>query len=426
MLTFDQFRRPERQLLITGPAHGVCEADKMVRKAVRDKSNIDIYEMGIDMETVEKFIGKEVDIIRDIQGHTGTSIMIRSEMDSLTGPMARIIIAGTGKEISKALPYVEDKLKFYDESKAIKRFGEPEKKILTPELKLLDLLVIGPEIHVHVTVITIKSPNKFFVQVDSLQNIETEQLKTELNTFYNTPHNLKMLGMHDIYPGHVVAVKHENGNWERCEILEVHEDSCDILFIDIGNEGTAKKSEIYELPQHFLSYIVQAYECTLNNIGELDGGWDKKAIARFKELCVATPPQKVCMHVKNTKIDINPRGFSRRHIYMVDLYNGDLNIGTQLRKEKLAIKENSMTKYFRRIPKIEEARVREKLESFKMYQEMNEDLDEELREQMELEDLESDDDFSKGEHDTLDNVLNLLKDNVATTSKNTHDDDHFD
>ncbi|KAI4494935.1 hypothetical protein M0804_001136 [Polistes exclamans] len=409
MFVMDTLRRPDRQLLIRGPLQGVIEADKMVRKAVKDKCDVDVYDMGIRIESVEKFIGREKDILRDIQGTSGANLMIRSEVDPLSGPMARILITGTCKQISKAIPLVEEKLKNYTETKVTSLFAKREPTLPIPDLKLLDLLVIGQEMHIHVEVRTIKNPSHFYIQVSSLQEIESEQLQTEMNEFYNNTVNQKTLVMYNLKKGHIVAVKREDENWYRAEILEVHDDHCLLMFVDIGVQDTAKKFDMYEMPQYFVRFVVQAYECMLSNVGEPEGGWTDEAIARFKELCDVKSTEKLCMHVKNTKIVIRAKASTRKHVYVVDLFKEDLNIGVTLRKEKHAILVNTMTSYYKSVPTEDEVKLKELLSSFKTYKEMDEDIDEELETEQEFIDLDLDEEFDSGDHDNINNLVHLLK-----------------
>lgn len=140
-----------------------------------------------------------------------------------------------------------------------------------------------------------------------------------------------------------------------------------------------------------------------------EGGWTENAIARFKELCTVKPYEKLCMHIRNIKMIMEVKSSTRAHFFMVDLFKGDMNIGSKLRKEGHAILLNTARDYYKKVPKSHEARLKEMLEGFKTFKEENEDIDEEFRDEMDLIEWGPDDDFERGAHDNLGELINALK-----------------
>ncbi|KAI4484935.1 hypothetical protein M0802_012943, partial [Mischocyttarus mexicanus] len=215
-------------------------------------------------------------------------LLLLFKLINLTGTIGKVIITGTCREISKAVPLVEEKIKNYSGNEINQKFGQIDKSYVKPPLKFLDMAGMGPDIHVHVIITSIVNPKSFFIQVCALHNLEYDDLQNEMQEFYNNSTNLKMLELFD-----------------------------------------------------------------------------------------------------------------------------DKNIGTALLKEKLAVKENSIKKYYLEIPKSDSNQLEECSEQYKMYKQFQNELDEEFEEKPNVEELESDDDegFEIGDHIDLATLLSTTGNN---------------
>ncbi len=80
------------------------------------------------------------------------------------------------------------------------------------------------------------------------------------------------------------ALYSEDENWYRAQIMQVQNNSAQVLFIDYGNTETVPLASLRKLKEEYTKLPCQAMHCSLAHITPKGNGWNPTAIAQFTQL----------------------------------------------------------------------------------------------------------------------------------------------
>ncbi len=165
------------------------------------------------------------------------------------------------------------------------RLSPAKPSIVYPKVSDLPQNVLPSEVF-QVVASNIESPAEFYIQVATSENAQVlDKLSSDLNDQFSSspPTPLKAPPPNDS----LVAAKFSDGLWYRAEVLTSSPTSCEVRFIDFGNQDTVNLNNMAVCPEEFLSVPCFASRCGLFGIESPNPDktiWSKKAIEQTMQL----------------------------------------------------------------------------------------------------------------------------------------------
>ncbi|RUS80335.1 hypothetical protein EGW08_011904 [Elysia chlorotica] len=167
-------------------------------------------------------------------------------------------------------------------------------------LKAAANIPVGSTVTAFVSYVT--SPSKFYVQLAD-KEIELGELMDEISVY-----NHQSSGQESLLNPQVnqacMALFSEDNQWYRGIIKSLQASSCNVLFVDYGNEESVSyKDALKILPSEFTTLPALAYECSLE--GTDGAAWTKEAEEFFESIIMDQELQCTFLSQKSVKITIN-------------------------------------------------------------------------------------------------------------------------
>ncbi|KAL3869617.1 hypothetical protein ACJMK2_042282 [Sinanodonta woodiana] len=126
----------------------------------------------------------------------------------------------------------------------------------------------------------VESPSKFYVQL-ATQKDELNELLEKLKDAYSEEKQHLLQGM----PGLACITKFsKNGEWYRAEVLELHDTTLKLRFVDYGNSEETSLDLVKILPSEFADIQPFAFLCCLHELDPIGEEWSRESITEFEAL----------------------------------------------------------------------------------------------------------------------------------------------
>ncbi|KAL6263455.1 hypothetical protein P5V15_006247 [Pogonomyrmex californicus] len=339
---------------------------------------IEKYLLLVPYPVCKKIIGKYGYTVEEIEKSTGAKIAVEMDSKKYEQMERKVIVVGNKEQAMKAISQIRDKADELNESMSVilsKKVEDPSKIDFEKELEFKDaeLYIRDSAINLHLCDFTIfpktlleqvsnslevyvsamETPNRFWIQVIGLGNINLKRLVNSMTAYYNTKKSREIHALKKVVSGQMVAarLKHDK-RWFRAEVINFMEESsqCKIFFVDYGNIEIVSINNVLELRTDMLILRQQAVECSLANVKPRGSQWNPEAIDMFAQIAHATKWIPLIAKVRGYKERLICDGGSRRPktmIPQVELFyqNNDeeINIGDKLVRLGMALVEEEIS-----------------------------------------------------------------------------------
>lgn len=159
-----------------------------------------------------------------------------------------------------------------------------ESSIISPSHQEVPTHKLRKFLYVEAEILEIKSLNFYIHLVESCYADPLLELQNKLNSFYANQNNCQ--AAHNYYPGFYGTVKDHEGNWRRCVLKEIKEESLQVFLLDIGRNINIKKSELKSLDASFRKRQQGSVHCKLAYVTQKPSGpySSERASKEFKKL----------------------------------------------------------------------------------------------------------------------------------------------
>lgn len=141
---------------------------------------------------------------------------------------------------------------------------------------------------------SIDGPNYFWCQFKNSEELEkVSLLAQEIGNCSQT----KPIQPDQLRQGGLCIACFSDQQWYRAQVINTHDKTVSVLFIDYGNESEIDLNFVKFLPIKLLESPPQAFLCQLEALGSVDGTWSDAATDTFFELLVDEPLK---VTIKNT------------------------------------------------------------------------------------------------------------------------------
>ncbi|XP_067312193.1 tudor domain-containing 6 [Pseudorasbora parva] len=133
---------------------------------------------------------------------------------------------------------------------------------------------------------SIDGPNYFWCQFKNSEELDKiSLLAQEIGNCNQT----KPIQPGQLCKGGPCIARFSDQLWYRAQVINTHDNTVSVLFIDYGNESEIDLNYIKSLPAKLLESPPQAFCCQLETLGSVDGTWSDAATDAFFELLVDEP-----------------------------------------------------------------------------------------------------------------------------------------
>lgn len=133
---------------------------------------------------------------------------------------------------------------------------------------------------------SIDGPNYFWCQFKNSEELDkVSLLAQEIGNCSRT----KPIQPDQLRQGGLCIACFSDQLWYRAQVINTHDKTVSVLFIDYGNESEIDLNFIKSLPTKLLESPPQAFLCQLEVLGSVDGTWSDTAANTFFELLVDEP-----------------------------------------------------------------------------------------------------------------------------------------
>ncbi|XP_077094892.1 tudor domain-containing 6 [Siphateles boraxobius] len=163
----------------------------------------------------------------------------------------------------------------------------------TPLLTFKEPAIIQGQI-VEAYASSIDGPNYFWCQFKNSEELDkVSLLAQEIGNCSRT----KPIQPDQLRQGGLCIACFSDQQWYRAQVINKHDKTVSVLFIDYGNESEIDLNFIKFLPTKLLESPPQAFLCQLEVLGSVDGTWSDAATDKFFELLVDEPLKVI---IRNT------------------------------------------------------------------------------------------------------------------------------
>ncbi|CAG2107582.1 unnamed protein product [Medioppia subpectinata] len=302
--------KDSRLLLIKGTPENTAKAEIAINEIIRHQSLIKTKTFVVETVSVGAIIGRNGSTIRSLCDTSGAKIKVdrKNSMGRNTNAITTsVTIIGTEEQIKEAVLLINHEIKQND---SFNRNSNTQKRLTNYKVLAIEgegddnntldldsyyakLEPINDQL-IEVFVSSIKSPDKFYVQLAGPGAQELDHFMEEVTDFYENQDNRICFKPLSVKVGDVMAVPyHADEHWYRARVLSLEdrpyslEDSnVGIFYLDYGDEALVKYSQICDLKDQLLKRLpFQAMECSLSGIRPVNHtNWSDEAIDKFKEL----------------------------------------------------------------------------------------------------------------------------------------------
>ncbi|XDV42759.1 hypothetical protein PO909_011372 [Leuciscus waleckii] len=133
---------------------------------------------------------------------------------------------------------------------------------------------------------SIDGPNYFWCQFKNSEELDkVSLLAQEIGNCSQTP----PIQPDQLRQGGLCIACFSDQQWYRAQVINTHDKTVSVLFIDYGNESEIDLNFVKFLPTKLLESPPQAFLCQLEALGSVDGTWSDAATDTFFELLVDEP-----------------------------------------------------------------------------------------------------------------------------------------
>ncbi|XP_056111973.1 tudor domain-containing 6 [Rhinichthys klamathensis goyatoka] len=133
---------------------------------------------------------------------------------------------------------------------------------------------------------SIDGPNYFWCQFKNSEELnKVSLLAQEIGNCSQT----KPIQPNQLRQGGLCIAFFSDQQWYRAQVINTHDTTVSVLFIDYGNESEIDLNFVKFLPTKLLESPPQAFLCQLEALGSVDGTWSDAATDKFFDLLVNEP-----------------------------------------------------------------------------------------------------------------------------------------
>lgn len=359
----------DRICTIRGTPSDVKVAEELMKECIEEQMSVITETVFVPGKACGRIIGRNGDTIRGMCRVSGAKILvdrIGNERDGTN--LKSISITGTKEQIKMAVSMIDEKLAeeqafqekmaaasagkaalYRTRPMAIKSGTEQLTKDGTAAVGYIqeELAATSADGYIEVYISAMDDPSAFHVQMVGTQSVLLDKLVADMTSYYAHPPNQKAHALASASVGDLVASRfHQDDCWYRARITAVQESdyaesetSYRVHYVDFGETGTFKLSELCSLRDEYNFLPLQAMECSLAGVQPRDGTeWTEAACDRFERLSHAYQWKVMMAKVmsKTPREDGFP-GF-KYSVDLVDTNNRvDVNVAAVLISEGLAV-----------------------------------------------------------------------------------------
>lgn len=358
----------DRVCTIRGTPSDVKVAEELMKQCIEEQMSVITETVFVPGKACGRIIGRNGDTIRGMCRVSGAKILvdrIGNERDNTN--LKSVSITGTKEQIKMAISMIDEKLAeeqafqekmaaasagkaalYRTRPMAIKSGSEQLDKDGTAAVDYIqeELVATSADGFIEVYISSMDDPSTFHVQMIGTHSVTLDKLVADMTNYYSHPPNQKAHALASAAVGDLVAARfHQDDSWYRARVHAVVEsDYSDsetlyrVHYVDFGETGTFKLSELCSLREEYNYLPLQAMECSLAGVRPRDGEWTEAACDRFDDLTHAAQWRVMMAKVvsKTPREDGFP-GF-KYSVELVDTNNReDVNVAAAMISEGFAV-----------------------------------------------------------------------------------------